>query len=133
MCDMTHSVNCVHKEEYASQGTTAEATRSDTSREIGVPAKKLGGEGEGQSLSSTTLSSSSAVAKAHQLSTAATSAAARRNFHVLSQPPAWAPNIDVELELSGAEDPSEMLDFLSAIKVPHHVHIYIYIYIYIHT
>jgi WD40 repeat protein len=38
----------------------------------------------------------------------------RRN--VLLQPPAWAPNVDVELELSGAEDPCEVLDFGQAIK-----------------
>lgn len=40
--------------------------------------------------------------------------ALRRN--VLLQPPAWAPNLDVELELSGAEDPCEVLDFGQAIK-----------------
>ncbi len=41
-------------------------------------------------------------------------ALARRN--VCLQPPAWAPNVDVELELSGAADPAEMLDFSSAVK-----------------
>jgi WD40 repeat protein len=35
---------------------------------------------------------------------------------IVFQPPAWAPNIDVELELSGAEDPCEVLECLSAIK-----------------
>jgi hypothetical protein len=41
-------------------------------------------------------------------------ALARRN--VCLQPPAWAPNVDVELELSGAADPAEILDFSSAVK-----------------
>jgi len=36
--------------------------------------------------------------------------------NVCFQPPSWAPNVDVELELSGAADPAEMLDFASAIK-----------------
>ena len=48
-----------------------------------------------------------------------------RNF-IISQPPAWAPNIDVETELSGEEDESEVLDFESAVKVrtsPHGYHV----------
>jgi WD40 repeat protein len=36
--------------------------------------------------------------------------------NVVLQPPAWAPNVDVELELSGALDPCEVLDFAQAVK-----------------
>jgi hypothetical protein len=48
-----------------------------------------------------------------------------RNF-IISQPPAWAPNIDVETELSGEEDECEVLDFTCAVKVrtsPHGYHV----------